>query len=249
MAGSGDLWVSSTDPRTSDPRRLAIRPPRPLWIALAAAVLILVACGLQFGMPIYRQQMAVREIERLGGSVLTSPRGPKWLRDLAGDERMKSFDIVDGADLGDIHATDANLEQLTALTGLEDLWLHDSQVTDAGLAHLPGFANLHSLSLGSPNVTDAGLKEIAKCRKLRSLGLHYCPEVTDAGMREIARAGNLSSLAFSGIRLTDDGLKELATLRHLSELEICRSKMVKVTEAGIADLRRALPKLKVRPGR
>ena len=61
---------------------------------MATAVLVVVAVGLHFGFPIYRQQVAIREIERVGGSVETRDGGPEWLRDQVGAERMKLFDEV-----------------------------------------------------------------------------------------------------------------------------------------------------------
>src|SRR5262245_55735931 len=52
--------------------------PRPLWFALAMAVLVVAAVGLRFGVPAYRQREAIREIERLGGLVGTEGV-PRWL--------------------------------------------------------------------------------------------------------------------------------------------------------------------------
>jgi hypothetical protein len=72
--------ATATDmPISVDPRRVSIPLPRPLWIGLVAVVLAVVATGLQFGLPIYRQQAAIREIERAGGRVHVVPRGPAWL--------------------------------------------------------------------------------------------------------------------------------------------------------------------------
>ncbi len=56
---------------TPKPRRFSIRLPRPLWIGLAAAVLVVGALGLGFGVRIWRQYATVQAIERLGGAVGT----------------------------------------------------------------------------------------------------------------------------------------------------------------------------------
>jgi len=40
--------------------RFSIRLPRPLWIGLLAASLVVVAAGIQFVVPIWRQQAAIR---------------------------------------------------------------------------------------------------------------------------------------------------------------------------------------------
>jgi hypothetical protein len=89
------------DPTAAQERRLAICLPRPLWIGLAALVLVLVGGGLRIGVPIWQQQAAIREIERLGGWVGTEDGGPDWLRRVVGRDWMKPFDTVTSADLSD----------------------------------------------------------------------------------------------------------------------------------------------------
>src|SRR5258707_2386977 len=91
----------------TEPRRFSIRLPRPLWIGLATIVTVVVAVGLRIGVPIYRQRAAIRAIEQNWGHVVTRPRGPKWIRDRMGDERMKMFDEVVEAHIGGRRATDA----------------------------------------------------------------------------------------------------------------------------------------------
>lgn len=87
--------MPSSASHSLEPRRFALPLPRPLWIALATVVLIVVGLGLRFGLPIYRQQVAIREIERWGGSIDRKNGGPDWLRQLIGDERIEVFDRVD----------------------------------------------------------------------------------------------------------------------------------------------------------
>jgi hypothetical protein len=62
-----------------EPLRCSIRLPRPLWIGVAAAVLIVVVIGLQFGMPILQRAAAIRHLESIGGDVTTVPRDFIWL--------------------------------------------------------------------------------------------------------------------------------------------------------------------------
>jgi hypothetical protein len=106
----------SADPTT-------VNPPRPRrWIPLSlrmfVAILVLLGAGsaLWIGVPAYRQQTAIREIERVGGKVVTRPRGPNWLRTWVGDERMKPFDEVVTVLLKGSQCTDATLTHLTGLT-------------------------------------------------------------------------------------------------------------------------------------
>ena len=73
--------MSTTDGRLTppEPRKFSVQLPRPLWIGLTTVVLVVVAIGLRIGAPIYRQQVAIREIEVLDGSIRTEPTGPRWL--------------------------------------------------------------------------------------------------------------------------------------------------------------------------
>src|SRR5437868_14663256 len=147
---------------TCEPRRFSIRLPRPLWIALVTVVVVISAVGVLFALPIYQQQMAVREIERLDGSIRTDNGGPGWLRRQVGDERMRLFDVVTWVNLGDRPATDTALMKLKCLVKLRVLALNKTQVTDAGLYHLRGLTSLHFLDLDETQLTDAGLAPL-KC--------------------------------------------------------------------------------------
>jgi hypothetical protein len=86
--------MSTSDPVIREPSRFSMRLPRPLWIGVAAVVLVVVAAGLQVGTPMYGQHVAICEIERLKGIVTTKKGGPAWLRRWLGDERMRMLDDV-----------------------------------------------------------------------------------------------------------------------------------------------------------
>jgi Leucine-rich repeat (LRR) protein len=208
----------ATDPVTPEPRRFSIRLPRPLWIAISAMALVVVAVGLQIGAPIYRRNAALRELERLDANVEWRPQGPRWLRERVGDDRMKLFDDVIGVGLYEKPVTDATLSHLSGLTNLETLWLAETPVTDAGLVHLQGLTRLKLLSLASTGTTDGGLANLNRMK-------------------------NLETLHLDGTQVTDAGLKHLRGLTNLQGLILDNTK---VTDAGVAALQRALPRLKVR---
>ena len=133
-----------------------------LWIGLAAVVLVVVAVGLQVGLPIYRQQVAIREIKRLGGYMNTRERGPAWVQRLMGDERMDLLDEVVYVALDEKDVNDETLRHLSCLTGLEGLALTGTRVTDAGLAHLQKLTRLSELSICDTKVTDVGVAELKR---------------------------------------------------------------------------------------
>ncbi|MBI3866350.1 MAG: hypothetical protein HY290_31095 [Planctomycetia bacterium] len=174
--------------------------------------------SLWVGIPIYRQQAAIRAIERLGGEVAVRPRGPEWIRDWW-DERegTSPFDEVIAVDMGLERVSDADLKPVRAFSELMKLNLDGSQITDAGLASLAGLEKLESLNLGDTRVTEAGLARLRGMKRLEDLRL---PE----------------------IRLTENGLKELCSHPQLKVVtlsegsELANPELVDVAEARGFDL-------------
>jgi hypothetical protein len=83
--------------------------------------------------------------------------------------------------------TDAGLQWLTALTGLQFLdlaWCNN--ITDAGLRCLAPLASLQHLDLREcSNITDAGLQCLAPLTSLQHLDLRGCNNITDAGLQAL----------------------------------------------------------------
>jgi hypothetical protein len=149
-----------------------------------------------------------------------------------------------------------------------DLFGTQVEVTDAGLRELIGLKNLATLDLSSAQVTGVGLKELVALKKLTTLVLNET-QVTDASLRSLREAGLLHVLSFaegkdgarprspeevialdlSNTQVTDVGLKELAALRNLASLALGDTWQMLdrplVTDAGVAELRQALPMCKI----
>jgi len=85
------------------------------------------------------------------------------------------------------HASDAMLEHLKGLTGLQHLDLLGTQVTDAGLEHLKGLVALQQLYLADTQVTDAGLEHLKGLTALQHLDL-LGTQVTDAGVEQLKKS-------------------------------------------------------------
>lgn len=83
--------------------------------------------------------------------------------------------------------TDAGLESLKDLPGLQILDLTDSGVTDAGLMHLKDLPKLQWLRLDGADVTDAGLEHIKGMTQLRLIHL-YATQVTERGVTDMGKA-------------------------------------------------------------
>ena len=66
---------------------MQLRDPRFLWLTVATVALVVVAAGLPYGIPVYRQWSALDQIERYRGFEIAGvrPVGPKWLRQCVGE--------------------------------------------------------------------------------------------------------------------------------------------------------------------
>jgi len=165
---------------------MKVRLPHPLWILLAVLLLFLIAAGLGIAVPHYRQQTALREIERLRGNVSISAGGPGWLRRWLGDERMQPFDTVSTVDLARSRVTDGDLICLIHLRGLRRLNFWTAHISDAGLVHLRGLTDLRRLDLDDTGITDAGLVHLYPLTHLERVTMR-ATLVTDAGIAELQR--------------------------------------------------------------
>ena len=134
------------------PKRFPI--PHPGVLLPVALVLVVIAVGLSVWMPYHRRQVAIREIERAGGTVGYRKSGPDWLRDLVGDEWMEGFGFhrVWAVDIQDQPISDDGLKHLNELTNLSCLWLNNAQISDAGLKQLSGLTGLYYLQLEGAHV-------------------------------------------------------------------------------------------------
>jgi hypothetical protein len=223
-------------------------PPRPRrWIPLSlrmyVAVLVIagVASAVNIGLPAWRQHIALKEIERLGGFAIAAPGGPAWLRAVLGNDRMKMFDDVVYVELGRTRASDSTLRHLSCLTSISGLSLGGTEITDAGLGHLEKLTNLHNLVLVNTRVTDAGLAHLTELKRLRYLVLDRT-DVTDAGLVPLEELTSLKDLSLGSTRVSDASLVHLAALTRLEYLWL---RDTLVTDAGAVELQAALPNAKI----
>ena len=142
---NGDDKLARMTSTHCESRRFSIRLPRPLWVGAVALVLIVVAFGISFGVPIYRQQAARREIGRLGGRLEEKYHGPQWLRRLLGYDRTRVFDVINVVRLGGTDFGDGDMQFLIGLGSVEHVVLYDTKVTDSALVHLRTLGRLKRL--------------------------------------------------------------------------------------------------------
>jgi len=173
-------------------------------------------------------------------------------------------------EIADARISDRGLSALVKLQKLTDLNLDGTSITDAGLQHLARLQSLEWLSLRKTRVTGDGLKELNGLKKLKALCLHKT-QITDVTLRRLREMNLLHALIEASARrpadlphyassprptlaaevfaldladtsVSDIGLKELVDLTNLAELNVSNTK---VTAAGVAQLRKAVPNCKV----
>jgi hypothetical protein len=175
----------------------------------------------------------LRNLEAIGlhGGTFTDA----GLKHLAGAENLTLL-MLNGCS----QITGVGLAHLEQLPALEKLHLLDEQgkmnLTDAALAHLGNMPRLRWLNLKS-GFSDAGLMHLRRLDNLELLAIQS-NALTDDGLRHIAHLNITSLSLYAASGVTDDSVKHLRSLRKLQRLHVSGSKL---TPAGIAELRGALP--------
>lgn len=239
--------------------------------SIRSLLLLMLACGLLFGYVAHfrreheREKPAITAIEEIGGKVETAPRGPAWLRWIAGEKaaiRVVSVDLeywIRGGGFtsdGDFvffslkeKVTDEWLPNLKDLKYLESLNLAANEITRDGLVVLRNFPQLRNLDLSQCPIDDAALVEVGKLRELRALNLLHT-QVRAEGLEHLSGLTHLVELELGSASPTDEsstdelGLVE-NDLRHLQQfprLEKLRLRGISISDAAVTFLE-ALPHL------
>jgi hypothetical protein len=120
--------------------------------------------------------------------------------------------------------------------------LNATAITDAGLKELTVFDSLQSLAIANTKVTGQGLKHLVGCKRLESLSLTGTT-VTDADLKELAGIKGLRLLIIAETAISNAGLAHLHGVAKLEQLNLAGCS--KVTAAGVAALKKALPQCRV----
>lgn len=159
----------------------------------------------------------------------------------AGLAQLKTLPKLKSLHLGYTDIGDAGLAGVSGLEHLEVLAITKGKVTDAGVAHLKGMTGLTSLMLPDNQITGAGVANLKGLTKLKELNLYY-NKLDNASLAVIKSLPKLEPLYVSGDQITDEGLVHLMGMPNLRYLSIS---WTKATQAGIDDLKKSLPDLRV----
>jgi hypothetical protein len=202
-----------------------------------------------------QQRDAVAAIRALGGVVVydyedrawrsrnatAEPPGPVWARRLLGVDFLADVVAVGcvghavSTGLSRMPFTDAWLEHIGKLRGLERLDLQRSRVSDAGLERLEGLTRLRELNLTHTKITDAGMERIGKLAGLEVLSLE-CTAISDSGVKNLRELTRLRELDLGLAPVTEVGLGHVGRLARLEVLTIGGNPASRVTDAGLEKL-------------
>ena len=182
----------------------------------------------------------------------------------AGYRHLTPLKQLESANFHTAPVDDAGLAGISQIPSHERLEIVHTRFTDAGAQALAKLLNLERLQMGSRQATGAAVKPLTGLKKLRELDLHdgqasadgvrhaaqiqslrilrvYGP-IRDEGAQPIARLKALEGLILPSAQITDASLEAFASLPRLRRLEIPGNK---VSEAGVARLKAALPALEI----
>ena len=174
----------------------------------------------------YEKHQTIAEIQRLNGAASSKYCISRALRLQLGP--------LDNVHFLGPQVDDRNLNVLQKVPDLRILNLTNTQVTDEGLAQLREFTDLNCLYIGSIDLTQLVGPGAAH--------RNSAPQITGKGLESLKDLPNLQVVQLIGTHTTD---QDLQSLRVLSKLVFIDLKDTKVTDAGVAELKKALPNCRV----
>jgi hypothetical protein len=133
-----------------------------------------------------------------------------------------------------------DLEHLASCRHLTETRIEE--LTDENGAYLSRLPRLKRLELSNCRLTNDGVKQLADgCLELEVLFLSG-GKLSDAAVAEFARLPKLDHLDLGDMAITDEGLLNLKACAALKSVRIWKTK---VTDAGVAELRKSHPSLSV----
>jgi hypothetical protein len=132
----------------------------------------------------------------------------------------------------------AVLQKFILLTSLE---LSETGITDKSVPAIARLPDLVDVNFWLTKITDSGVAQLVD-KPLKRLNLDNIPTITNASIESAAKIKTLEFLHLGKTGITDAGLEPLKSLPNLTELHISHTA---VTPAAAAELKAAMPKVKI----
>jgi len=219
-------------PRPPSP---GFRLPRMRLLGIGTVLLTVCILSLRFAVPAYRQQAAIRELERRGARVTLHNDHPAWLPERFVETWGQLFGKVEMVAWYNPGDNEGSLAALSALTDLELLYITDTPIGKSELSHLRPLHKLKLLHLDGTKVADADVAHLQRLPSLRELSLANTP-ISDAGLAHLATMTQLEQLCLNGTTVTADGL---SALKELPRLEFLNVRDTPAAKGDLSEWRRA----------
>jgi hypothetical protein len=166
-----------------------------------------------------------RAVVALGGHVVRGPDGNiveiSLARTWASDndvEKVADLKSLKRLDLSFTYVTDAGVQRLAQVLGLEELTLDTAEaLTDAAASYLRANKSLRKLVLRGVDITDVGMPYLGSLTGLKALDLSHTM-VGDVGLESLPALSELEELNLGATRITGTNLNFLKLLPKLKKL-------------------------------
>ena len=172
-----------------------------------------------------KEQRAISEVERIGGTFAWVSEDDKQILSLDVDNKGKIFDFG----------------KLKDIKSLRALRVFQGKIDEKSLPHLSKLTYLELLVITSTGLTDRGTKFIGKLTPINKLDL-MSNSITGKGLQELRNLKSLRRLFLYNTTVVDADLVPLAEMTWLDELCLPTT----ITDAGLAKLKTSLPKTSIR---
>ena len=167
-----------------------------------------------------------------------------WEKEIDDEDIQKLATLTELHSFAIPHArnvTNASMEIIAKVPGLQNLDLAGASIDNEGLKPLRNHPTLTRLVLNETKVTDAGLAVVATIPNLDCLELYRC-FITDEGCRHIGKMKNLVKISLDTTPVSDRGLIHLYPLEHLRRLQVWDTQ---VTDEGRKAFQRRMPNVEM----
>lgn len=134
------------------------------------------------------------------------------------------------------------IEKLATMTQLTSLQLGDIDISDVDVSALKNLKDLKQLGFNKTLMTTNNVKQIGSFTQIEKLGIMY-NSLKDSDIEFLVTLTNMTELNLGGSRLGDGCLRFFARMKQLELLQVVATKM---SDRGLSELRKQLPKCKIR---